>query len=294
MELPSGKDVIGGIGKGLEKGFEKGIERPVVLAAQTSQKTLGGIGDLSLDLFAAVGDVTRLFWSVCERLAARRWPVRQFMDQMFEIGIKSIGIALIASVFTGMVLALQLAEGLARFGAKTYVGTIVSFAFVRELGPVLTSLLVGGRVGAGITAEIGSMTVTEQVDAMRGLGADPVRLLVLPRVLACAISFPLLTVFSNILGIAGGMLISYSELGISSGYFFETATRSLRAEDILQGVSKTVFFGLFVALIACRQGLATTGGTEGLGQSTKVTVMVTLVVILISDFILTKILMMMF
>lgn len=294
MELPSGKDVLDGLGKGIEKGFEAGIERPAVFAARTGSKTLGGIGGIALEAFAAVGESARLFWSVCQRVAGKRWPVRLFMDQMYEIGVKSVGIAMVASVFTGMVLALQLAEGLARFGAKTYVGTIVSFAFVRELGPVLTSLLVGGRVGAGITAEIGSMTVTEQVDAMRGLGADPVRILVLPRVLACVISFPLLTVFSNILGIGGGMLISYSELGISSGYFLETATRSLRAEDIISGVSKTLFFGLFVALIACRQGLATTGGTEGLGRATKVTVMTTLVVILVSDFMLTKILMMVF
>jgi len=294
MEMPSGKKMLDGLGKGIGKGFETGIERPVLAAAHTGERTLGGLGDVSLDMFGGVGEVAVLFWDVCKRVADRRWPARQFMDQMFEIGVKSIGIAMVASVFTGMVLALQLAEGLARFGAKTYVGTIVSFAFVRELGPVLTSLLVGGRVGSGITAEIGSMTVTEQVDAMRGLGADPVRLLVLPRVLACVICFPLLTVFSNILGIGGGMLISYSELGISSSYFFETATRSLHSQDILSGVSKTVFFGLFVALIACRQGLSVTGGTEGLGRSTKVTVMTTLVVILIADFILTKIFMMVF
>lgn len=279
MEIPTPRDVL------------ETIQQPAVFAGKAGKQTLGGIGGMSLSALNAVGEVWQLFWSVCVRLATRRWPLKLFMEQMYEIGVKSIGIAMIASVFTGMVLALQLAEGLARFGAKTYVGTIVSFAFVRELGPVLTSLLVGGRVGAGITAEIGSMTVTEQVDAMRGLGADPVRHLVVPRVTACVICFPLLAIFANVLGIGGGMLISYSELGITASYFFETATRSLRAEDVISGITKTIFFGLFVALIACRQGLAVTGGTEGLGRATKVTVMVTLVVTLISDFLLTKILM---
>lgn len=237
---------------------------------------LGSFGVLSAGFFA--------------RLVQRpdRRDLSLLADQIVEIGYRSLGVAAITAAFTGMALALQLTFGLARFGAKTYVGTIVAFALVRELAPVLTSLLVGGRVGSGITAELGSMAVTEQIDAMRALGSDPIRRLVVPRVLACMLAFPLLTVLADIVGIFGGMLISYLEAGIGMRFFLETVTQDLKLTDVVSGILKTLFFGFVVGIISCLEGIRTRGGTTGLGRATKTTVVVALVAILILDFLLSK------
>jgi phospholipid/cholesterol/gamma-HCH transport system permease protein len=187
-----------------------------------------------------------------------------------------------------MVLALQTAYSLADFGGKMFVGTIVSLSLVRELAPVLMSLMVGGRVGAGIAAELGTMKVTEQIDALRALATNPVRKLVVPRVLACTIMFPLLTVVAIALGIAGGLLIAVANLHLEANYYLRSVIEAVHYNDLASGIGKTFFFGFGTALIACFNGLRTTGGADGVGRSTTQTVVSGSITVLIMDFFLTK------
>jgi phospholipid/cholesterol/gamma-HCH transport system permease protein len=214
------------------------------------------------------------------------------VEQLEEIGFKSIPIVIISAMAIGMVMVVQLAYGFGRFGAKSLVGSVVSLAFVRELGPVLTSLLVGGRVGSGITAEIGSMKVTEQIDAMRTLGADPIKKLVVPRFIAAVISFPLLTIIADLAGIIGAMIMAEIELGVTPRLFISGMAGWVFISDLLSGILKTVFFGSIVAIIGCYVGMNTEGGTQGVGRATTLTVVVSLVVIIIGDFFLTKLFLM--
>lgn len=209
--------------------------------------------------------------------------------QMDLLGVQSFSIVLITAVFIGMVLAIQTAYTLEAFGAKLYVGQVVSLSMVRELGPVLISLMVGGRVGAGITAEIGSMKVTEQIDALRALGADPVKKLVVPRLLAFLFMLPLLVLLADGLGILGGYLISTLELNISGRFYLAAVFKILKLQDVFSGIGKTFFFAFFICIIACYNGFKTEGGADGVGRATTFTVVISSITILISDFFLTKI-----
>ena len=210
------------------------------------------------------------------------------LRQVEAIGARSTTIVLITALFTGMVLALQTGFALARFGAKPYVGSVVGLSLARELGPVLTALMVGGRVGAGITAELGAMQVTEQVDAIRSLGADPVQKLVLPRVIAATLTLPMLTVLANLLGVFGGLVIAATQFHITPNFYLQTILNIVTVEDFLSGIAKTVVFGWIIAMVACFQALETTGGTVGVGRATTRTVVVASIAVLISDFFLTQ------
>jgi len=210
------------------------------------------------------------------------------MGQLYHLGVKSLSIANITALFTGMVLALQTAYTLGIYGAKLLIADAVSISIVRELGPVLTSLLVAGRVGAGITAEIGSMAVTEQVDAIRALGASPVKKLVVPKVLATLIMLPVLTILADFVGIVGGLIISVKELNQTSNYYVQHVITALTFDDIFSGVGKTFFFAAFIAIVGCYNGLKATGGADGVGRATTSTVVVASILILISNFFLTK------
>jgi phospholipid/cholesterol/gamma-HCH transport system permease protein len=208
--------------------------------------------------------------------------------QMDLLGVQSFSIVLITAVFIGMVLAIQTAYTLEAFGAKLYVGQVVSLSMVRELGPVLISLMVGGRVGAGITAEIGSMKVTEQIDALRALGADPVKKLVIPRLVGFMIMLPILVLLADGLGILGGFLISTLELNISGRFYLSAVFKILKLQDVFSGLGKTFFFAFFICVIACYNGFKTEGGADGVGRATTFTVVLASITILISDFFLTK------
>jgi phospholipid/cholesterol/gamma-HCH transport system permease protein len=227
---------------------------------------------------------------------AFRLTVRGHIDpaalvtQVEAIGLASLSVAALTAVFSSMVMAVQFAVQMDRFGAKEWVGSVVSISLLRELGPVLTALMVGGRVGAGIAAELGSMSVTEQVDALRSMGADPVEALVVPRVLAAVLAMPLLTAFANALGILAAMVISLVAYNINMTYFFNAMLRSAHIADLTGGLVKTLFFGLAIGLIACYEGLTTVGGTVGVGRATTRTVVVASITVLITDFILTNIL----
>jgi phospholipid/cholesterol/gamma-HCH transport system permease protein len=229
-----------------------------------------------------------LFWSVVRGLLRRRFERDLWLDQMYDIGFGSLTITNLTLLFTGMVLAVQTAYALAMYGGKTFVGDVVGLAIVRELGPVMTALMVAGRVGAGITAEIGSMTVTEQVDALRALAADPVHKLVIPRVGALVLVLPLLTVLADMMGVFGGLLIAVLEVGQSRAYYSSHVLTALRIQDIMSGVGKTFFFAMIIGTIACNNGLRATGGADGVGRATTATVVTASIWIILADFLLTK------
>src|SRR6185436_3066945 len=240
--------------------------------------TLGGISILAGQTF---------------REAIRRPFERSlWVEQLYELGIRSLAITNITLIFTGMVLAIQTAYSLAAYGGKGFVGDIVALSIVRELGPVLTALMVAGRVGAGITAELGSMAVTEQVDALRVLAASPVKKLVVPRVGALVIALPLLTAVADVIGLFGGMVMAISEIGQSRAYFVSHVLLALRVQDITSGIGKSIFFAVFIGIIACYNGLAATGGADGVGKATTNTVVTASIAIIVSDFFLTKIFLM--
>ncbi len=208
--------------------------------------------------------------------------------QMDAIGVGSLNIVALTGLFTGMVLALQTALSLETFGAKNYVGRVVSLSMVRELGPVLTALMVAGRVGSGIAAELGSMIVTDQINAMRAMGSDPLRKLVVPRLVAGLTMVPMLTVLSDTVGLIGGWLISLLLLKIPGGLYFSSATDALKLSDIIGGFIKPIVFGFIIAMVGCYLGLNTKGGTQGVGKATTQSVVVCSVFILASDFLLTR------
>lgn len=240
----------------------------------TAVDTLGDLALLTRDSF---------------RFAVRRPPaMRLVLEQLEQIGWRSLSIVGLTAIFTGMVLALQLGTYMERFGAKMFVSRIVGVSLVRELGPVLTALLFGGRVGAGITAELGSMAVTEQVDAVRALGASPIRNLVVPRLIATLIMLPALSVIGDVLGILGGLFIGVTELNVTADFYLNSLLQILLLQDVLSGLGKSVFFAYFIAIIACYNGLRVTGGADGVGRATTATVVAASITILVSDFFLTK------
>ena len=208
--------------------------------------------------------------------------------QFDQIGVRSISIVAITSLFIGMVLALQTAYSLADFGGSLFIGKVVSLSLVRELAPVLMALMVGGRVGAGIAAELGTMKVTEQIDALRALATNPVRKLVVPRVLATTVMMPLLTLLACFIGIVGGLIIAVGSLHLTSNFYIRSVIEAVKYNDLASGVGKTFFFGFAIGLIACYNGLSTTGGADGVGRSTTATVVTASITVLILDFFLTK------
>ncbi|MCB9764649.1 MAG: ABC transporter permease [Alphaproteobacteria bacterium] len=243
-------------------------------------------------MLAHMGGVASLTWRTFKSCFTPPFiETRLLVTQMDQAGIGSWSIAVLTALFTGAVLAIQFAKGLEPYGASLYTGKMVSLGMVRELGPTLTAVLVGGRVGAGFTAEIGSMKVTEQVDAISALGADPVRKLVVPRVVACLIMLPLLTVLADFVGCLGGMLITMSEVGLTARFFFEQVIDTLSIEDLMHGLMKSFFFGYFIAIIGCYVGLNVRGGTEGVGRSTTDAVVAISITVLVSNFMLTKVFM---
>ncbi len=251
---------------------------------------LARIGAGTLEFLSTFGAISRLTGQMLRAMFKPPFEGREVVRQMFHLGAQSLSVAFLTALFTGAVMALQFGWGLERFGASNYVGKLISVGFVMELGPVLTALLVGGRVGAGITAEIGSMSVTEQVDAIRALGADPVKKLVLPRVMACAITMPILAVMADVVGILGGMAVAVPEQGIAPLYYLDQVLTTVEVGEVVHGLIKAFFFGYFYGIIGCFMGLETRGGTEGVGRYTTRTVVVTSITILAGDFILGKIL----
>jgi len=235
-----------------------------------------------------VGSTALLFTRTVRQTFRRKPEWSVVLDEMHHLGVRSMAIATVTALFTGMVLALQTSYSLAAYGAKLFVGDIVALSLVRELGPVLTALMVGGRVGAGITAEIGSMKVTEQIDAIRAMAADPVRKLVVPKVLAIVIMLPILVIFADVVGTMGGLIMAVTTLHQPAAFYMQHVIQALSVHDLFSGVGKSIFFALFISLIACQSGLSAEGGADGVGRATTQTVVTASLAVLVSDFFLTK------
>jgi len=234
------------------------------------------------------GELSLLTWQAFVALVRPPYEVRAWIYQMELIGVRSLGVAGITTIFTGMVLALQTAYSLPSLGVKYYIGTVVSKSLTRELGPVLIALIVGGRIGAGMTAELGTMKVTEQIDALRAMAADPVKKLVAPKLAATLIMLPCLTILGDALGILGGLLIAVGQLNLSAGLYGNDVLSALTISDVLSGVGKSFFFAYFIAIIGCYNGLHARGGADGVGRATTNTVVLAAIMVLVADFFLTK------
>ncbi|MGH9774591.1 MAG: MlaE family ABC transporter permease [Candidatus Acidiferrales bacterium] len=211
-------------------------------------------------------------------------------EQMDVIGVGSLPIILLAGIFIGGVTVLQTAAQFERFGEKALTGDAVALALVRELGPVITALLVSGRNASGIASELGSMVVTEQVDAMRALGTDPIRKLIGPRIVATVLMLPLLTALFDFIGLVGGFIVAHMTLGLGVTEFWTRAIQALEGGDLVQGISKPLVFGFILSTVACYQGLKVRGGTQGVGRATTTAVVISCISVLIVDFFMSRIL----
>ncbi|HEU4641077.1 MAG TPA: ABC transporter permease [Gemmatimonadaceae bacterium] len=251
----------------------------------------------------ALQDYFVLAWNAIRFIVARPFYASDLVQQMDAIGVQSLGIVLLTGFFTGMVLALQSSVQMAQFGATMYIGRLVTASMIRELGPVLAGLMVAGRVGSGIAAQLGSMRVTEQIDALNTLGTDPIKKLVTPRLLAALIMLPVLTILADSVGILGGNVISALYVGIPTSLYWRTVWEQIASggfvlryvpTDLIQGLCKPFVFGGIIAVTGCYFGLNTTGGTEGVGVSTTRTVVTGSILILVVDYFLTQILLFLF
>jgi phospholipid/cholesterol/gamma-HCH transport system permease protein len=234
------------------------------------------------------GDLALLTGQAFGALARPPYETGLWIVQMEQIGVRSLGVAGVTTLFTGMVMALQTAYSLPTLGIKYYIGSVVAKSLVRELGPVLTALIVGGRIGAGMTAEIGTMKVTEQIDALRSMAADPVKKLVVPKLAATLLMLPALTIIGDVLGILGGLIVAILQLNLPASLYWNDVLSSLTLADIASGIGKSFFFGYFIAIVGCYNGLTTSGGADGVGRATTNTVVLAAILVLISDFFLTK------
>ena len=240
------------------------------------------------EILEEAGDLAILSAQATWALLRPPYELRAWIAQAEQIGVRSLGVACITTIFTGMVLALQTAVSLPSLGVKYYIGTVVSKSLTRELGPVLIALIVGGRIGAGITAELGTMKVTEQIDALRAMAADPIKKLVAPKLAASLLMLPCLVILGDFLGILGGLLIAVGQLQLPAGIYINDVLSALNINDVMSGIGKSFFFAFFITIVACHHGLRARGGADGVGRATTNTVVMASIFVLISDFFLTK------
>ncbi|HDH06505.1 MAG TPA: ABC transporter permease [Nitrospirae bacterium] len=249
-------------------------------------KLIEFIGAVTEKPVQGLGRIILLLFSTLKAMVRPPFEIANTVRQMLEIGVNSLPVVLITAVFTGMVLALQSYTGFKRFGAEGLVGTVVALSMTRELGPVLSALIVTGRAGAAIAAELGTMRVTEQIDAMEAMAVNPVKYLVVPRFLSGMIMLPALTVVTDIVGIIGGYLVSVMLLGANAKPYMRATWNFLEVQDIYNGLIKACFFGAAFTLISCYKGFYTRGGAEGVGRATTGAVVFSSMTILISDYFL--------
>jgi phospholipid/cholesterol/gamma-HCH transport system permease protein len=252
---------------------------------------LVSLNDIAKDKVVAVQEYSLLAGRSLSNLFAKP---RYFADTLLQadmIGVGSLPIVVLIGLFTGAVLALQTSSTLQKFGSLSLTGQLVSLSMVRELGPVLTGILVAGRNASGMASELGSMKVTEQIDAMRAMGVDPTKKLVTPRVIATVIMLFFLSIISDLVGLVGGFLVSFFLLGLNANQFWTSAYQALRFGDVFMGLGKPVVFGFIIASVGCYYGVTAKGGTQGVGRATTQAVVSASVLIVVSDFFITKLLM---
>jgi len=250
-------------------------------------KAIDALGRSVLYSVEEMGRIVLLFISVLGWMFRPPLRLRLIFKQMEFVGVRSIFVVVLTGMFTGMVMALQGYHGFRMFSAEGMVGATVALGMTRELGPVLTSLMVTARAGSAMAAEIGTMKVTEQVDALYVMAANPIQYLIVPRVIAGVIMVPFLTIISDFVGIVGGYFVGVGLLNINSGIFMKNITKMVELSDIFNGLVKAACFGLILSLVGCYKGFRTTGGAEGVGRATTEAVVLASITILISDYFLT-------
>lgn len=248
------------------------------------------IGSRSLAFIEEAGKIMMLLNDTVILIFRRPFNLKDIFKQMEEVGVKSIPVVLITGAFTGAVLALQSYTGFKRFNAEAFVGTVVALSVTRELGPVLAGLMVSGRVGSSMAAELGTMQVTEQIDALYTLAVNPVKYLIVPRLLAAFIMMPVLVIFADLIGITGGYIVSVNILGSNPYIYMERTWSYLEFNDIYSGLLKACIFGIIIATVSCYQGFYTQGGAEGVGKATTKAVVLSCLLILIFNYIITALL----
>ncbi len=248
------------------------------------------IGHKTLTLLTKLGSVFLFSLRGTSACVSRPFYWRQLLRQLWEIGYLSLPVIGLTAIFTGMVLALQSYTGFSRFSAENNIATVVVLSVTRELGPVLAGLMVAGRVGAAIAAELGTMRVSEQIDALKTLSTNPYQYLVSPRILAAIITLPLLVLAADVIGVFGGYLVSVGKLGFNPGVYIDQTFKSLEADDVISGLIKACFFGYVIALLGCYQGYHSSGGAHGVGIATTRAVVSASISILLLNYILTAIL----
>jgi phospholipid/cholesterol/gamma-HCH transport system permease protein len=257
--------------------------RQILMLQSPAAGVLINAGKRVLSLLYFVGGMGNLAIQTLRFTFTPPFKPERIYVQAKKAGVESIPIVTLVSFFIGVILALQTAYLMQRLGSEMYIASIVALSLVRELGPVITSLVVAGRVGAAITAEIGSMQVTEQVDALQTFGSNPIKYLVVPRFLALSLTLPILTLYANIIGIMGGWLVCVFKLRISSQMYLNITFDSLLLKDLFTGLVKTVFFGMIIAFVGCYEGFNVEGGAEGVGSSTMRAVVTTFILIIAAD-----------
>jgi phospholipid/cholesterol/gamma-HCH transport system permease protein len=248
------------------------------------------VGDVLRGGVEGAGEITTLVGRAIRHAVRRPIQARGFVYQVLQVGVRSLPLTVTMSLFAGMVLAFQFGYGLEKFGARLFIGQTTVTALLRELGPILTALVAGGRIGAGIAAELGGMAVTEQIDAVRALGADPLQRLVAPRLVACLIGVPLLTIVADLVGVFGALLVAVLQYDVSPSLFLNGVYDFVTISDFGSGLFKSLVFGFLVGAVACREGMRATGGTEGVGRATTRAVVAGALCVLASDFLVTKLL----
>jgi phospholipid/cholesterol/gamma-HCH transport system permease protein len=242
-----------------------------------------------LNLFAGLGNALWFLGDVGKHFVKGHIRVGEVLKQVYEQGLQSLVIIALTSLASGVVLALQSYVVLVRFGAKEFIAPLVALSLVRELSPIFTALIFSGKAGARITAELGTMNVNDQMMATRTMGVDPIEYFVVPRILACIIVLPILTVFSEIIGIVGGYCIAVFDANVPSSFYINQTIRSIRYVDFFSGFSKVFFFSILIGWTCCYQGFSTKGGSLGVGRHTTKAVALSYIFIIVSNAILTKI-----
>lgn len=245
------------------------------------------LGENAIRFLETLGGMGKLFWNAT-RLAVRRpFDIDNLFRQAEVVGVNSLPVIALTAVFMGMVLAYQSYQGFRRFGAESLMGTVVALSVTRELGPVFAGLMVSGRVGGAMAAELGTMRVTEQIDALVTLGTNPIKYLVTPRIFASVLVMPILVAFADLIGIFGGYFVSVYILNVDAGTYIRRTYEHLEMSDIYGGLGKSMVFGLLIALMGCYQGFYTEGGAEGVGKATTRAVVLGSIAVLVSDYFLT-------
>lgn len=248
------------------------------------------LGQKILNILEEIGDISLLTLQTISYTLKGNLNLKEMFNQMVRVGIDSLPVALITAAFVGMVFAMQIANEFIKYGAGNVVGGVMGIAVTRELAPALTAVVIAGRVGSAYAAEIGTMAVTEQIDAIKAMGSDPIKHLVVPRFIASTIMLPILTIFATVIGFFGGYIVSVQIFAINSYGYMESASSLMKMNDIVGGMIKAVFFGMIISIIGCYKGLNTKGGARGVGEATTDSVVYSLMSIFIVNYFLSLVL----